>query len=365
MPAYDSYLAANTPQGFVSRFDQLNRERLERLYIIKGTSGNGKSTFMRHIAERMEKQGELVERIHCSADSSSLDGLLIPELGVALLDGTAPHTVEPRWPFAFETVVELFSALDGEQIYERREEVFRASAAHRALLERAQRLIASAGALDADAVRLQDACIDRQKLRAAAFRLSRKLFGRSEREQGGEEIRFLSAIGGETFWNAVTARCEQIFVLEEDVGAARHFLAAVRNMGRAAGQPVVTFMCPMRPADRIEHLVFPQAGIGFVTSNTAHRFPIADEKRINCRRFVELSALRRAAPQLTFDRRVGRGLLRSAVETLRLAKEAHDRLENIYTAALRPEVLTETEEKLARELSALPPATDRLLPSVE
>ena len=120
MPVYDSYLAANTPQGFISRFDQLNRERLDRLYIIKGTSGNGKSTFMRRIAERLAAEGRELERIHCSADSASLDGLLIPELRAALLDGTAPHVVEPRWPFAFETVVGLFSALDGEAVYARR-----------------------------------------------------------------------------------------------------------------------------------------------------------------------------------------------------------------------------------------------------
>lgn len=350
MPVYDTYLAANTPQGFVSRFDQMNREKLSRLFIIKGTSGNGKSTFMRHVAARLAEQGYELEQIHCSADSASLDGLLIPELRAALLDGTAPHTVEPRWPFAFETVVELFSALDGEAVYARREEVFRASETHRALMERAQRLITSAGALESDAMRLQDACLDQQKLRAAAVRLSRKLFGRPAGEQGSEEFRFLSAIGGETFWNAVTARCDRLFVLEEDVGAARHFLAAVRNMGRAAGQPVTTFYCPMRPADRIEHLVFPQAGVGFVTSNAAHRFPITGEKRINCRRFVDLPALRRAAPQLTFDRRTGRGLLRSAEEALRQAKEAHDRLESVYSAALRPDVLLEQEERLMRSL---------------
>ena len=352
MPVYDSYLAANTPQGFISRFDQLNRERLDRLYIIKGTSGNGKSTFMRRIAERLAAEGRELERIHCSADSASLDGLLIPELRAALLDGTAPHVVEPRWPFAFETVVGLFSALDGEAVYARREEVFRASEAYSAQMERAQRLIASAGALESDAIRLQDACIDQQKLRGAAVCLSRKLFGKPCGEQGSEEFRFLSAIGGETFWNSVVIRCERLFVLEEDVGAARHFLGAVRNMGRAAGQPVVTYMCPMRPADRIEHLLFPKAGVGFVTSNAAHRFPVADEKRINCRRFVDLGSLRRAAPQLTFDRRTERGLLRSAEEALHAAKEAHDRLEAVYGAALRPEVLAEQEERLYRSLTA-------------
>ena len=38
------------------------------------------------------------EYILCSGDPDSLDALLLPQLGVALVDGTAPHVVEPKYP---------------------------------------------------------------------------------------------------------------------------------------------------------------------------------------------------------------------------------------------------------------------------
>jgi len=34
-----------------------------------------------------------VEYHHCSSDGNSLDGVALPDQGIALLDGTAPHRV--------------------------------------------------------------------------------------------------------------------------------------------------------------------------------------------------------------------------------------------------------------------------------
>ena len=64
---------------------------------IEGRSRNGKSTFEKHIGVIIG-QGYDVEHMHCSSDGRSLDGLVIPKLKVALLDGTAPHVTDPETP---------------------------------------------------------------------------------------------------------------------------------------------------------------------------------------------------------------------------------------------------------------------------
>ncbi|HHV61803.1 MAG TPA: ATPase [Firmicutes bacterium] len=81
----------NTPQGFYSFYDQIITPNATRILIIKGGPGVGKSTFMRKIAEEMVDRGYDVELHHCSSDNGSLDGVVIPSIGVALIDGTAPH----------------------------------------------------------------------------------------------------------------------------------------------------------------------------------------------------------------------------------------------------------------------------------
>ena len=46
----------------------------------------------------MLNMGYDVEFMHCSSDNNSLDGVVIPAINVALLDGTAPHVVDPKIP---------------------------------------------------------------------------------------------------------------------------------------------------------------------------------------------------------------------------------------------------------------------------
>lgn len=90
--AVEYFLGANSPGGFYSLYDQLlPPERAQCIYILKGGPGCGKSTLMRRVAQRMEEKGIPVERILCSGDPDSLDGVVIPALEAALVDGTAPH----------------------------------------------------------------------------------------------------------------------------------------------------------------------------------------------------------------------------------------------------------------------------------
>ena len=81
--AFEIYLGANTPKGFVSCFSSVT-DTASRLYIIKGGPGCGKSTAMRRIAAFCEAEGMETERIRCSSDQDSLDGIRFPELGVRM-----------------------------------------------------------------------------------------------------------------------------------------------------------------------------------------------------------------------------------------------------------------------------------------
>ena len=89
------FLAANSGRGFFSLYDQFPPAGAF-LHIIKGGPGTGKSSFMRRIREAAQQRGYDTETILCSGDPDSLDGLYIPALGLAWVDGTAPHVQEPE-----------------------------------------------------------------------------------------------------------------------------------------------------------------------------------------------------------------------------------------------------------------------------
>lgn len=107
----------NTPQGFFSYYDYIIPSgEATRIFVIKGGPGVGKSTFMKKIGDVMASRGYDVEFHHCSSDNNSLDGVVIPALRVAFIDGTAPHRVvftqetadKPlRWWFLNEVCIRL------------------------------------------------------------------------------------------------------------------------------------------------------------------------------------------------------------------------------------------------------------------
>ncbi|MGE4485772.1 MAG: hypothetical protein AB7C97_11745 [Oscillospiraceae bacterium] len=84
------FLGANTPDGFLSLYDDLTSPD-DFLYILKGGPGCGKSSFMRKLSSDLQKKGFAAEFILCAGDPDSLDGVRFPELGVAFVDGTSPH----------------------------------------------------------------------------------------------------------------------------------------------------------------------------------------------------------------------------------------------------------------------------------
>ncbi len=96
----------NTSRGFFSYYDYiLLQEKAKKIYIIKGGPGVGKSTFIRQSAEDLADEGYDVEFMHCSSDPESLDGMVVPALSVAMIDGTAPHVVDPKNPGAVDETI--------------------------------------------------------------------------------------------------------------------------------------------------------------------------------------------------------------------------------------------------------------------
>ena len=102
------FACGNTAKGFQNLFST-NLRDLSKIFILKGGPGNGKSTLMKRIGKKYEED-YMVEYIHCSSDADSLDGVIVRELGFGIVDGTAPHIIEPTVPGCIEQYVNLGAA---------------------------------------------------------------------------------------------------------------------------------------------------------------------------------------------------------------------------------------------------------------
>lgn len=118
----------NTGYGFHSFYHYMIKPDATRIFCIKGGPGVGKSTFMKSIGEHFQNQGYDIEYHCCSSDNGSLDGVVIPALEVALLDGTAPHVVDPKNPGAVDEIIHLGDNWDESKLRENKEAILKTNA---------------------------------------------------------------------------------------------------------------------------------------------------------------------------------------------------------------------------------------------
>lgn len=121
-PIKKYFVCANTCKGFINCFPS-NLSDMDRVYILKGGPGTGKSTLMKKVGEYFVNKNEDVEYIYCSSDTTSLDGVILRSKRIAVVDGTAPHVAEPTIPGAVEEYVNLGAAWNREKLKVHKSEI--------------------------------------------------------------------------------------------------------------------------------------------------------------------------------------------------------------------------------------------------
>ena len=133
-------------------------------FILWGPPGCGKSTFMRRAAAALEERGLEPVYIHCSGDPDSLDGVIFPAIGTAIVDGTAPHVLEPRYALAHERYVDLSQCCDSAAAKEVATGLTALPDAYRASYREAYHDQRALGGVDAACRSMVRAHLDEEKL---------------------------------------------------------------------------------------------------------------------------------------------------------------------------------------------------------
>ncbi|WP_144512077.1 hypothetical protein [Bacillus sp. FJAT-22090] len=84
-----------TPVGAQDTLKSISKNLKSRLYI-KGLPGCGKSSFMKKFGEEAKLHGLDIRFIWCGLDANSVDGIVIPELQLCMVDATSPHIYDPE-----------------------------------------------------------------------------------------------------------------------------------------------------------------------------------------------------------------------------------------------------------------------------
>lgn len=152
------------PDGFISCFDHLIPEQhLQKKLILKGGPGVGKSTFMRRLHAALCKENDDCTLYFCSGDPDSLDAVAFSQSGLLILDGTAPHMVDPHVPGARDSLINLGVCLNEDAMRPRLTHIRACMADHAAASRRARAYMKAACSIEQDCASLIAGAVDSGK----------------------------------------------------------------------------------------------------------------------------------------------------------------------------------------------------------
>ncbi|MDD4601109.1 ATP-dependent RecD-like DNA helicase [bioreactor metagenome] len=324
----------NTPQGFFSYYDHILPDAT-RFFILKGGPGTGKSTFMKKIGASLINEGYDVEYHHCSSDNKSLDGVMVPALQVAFVDGTAPHVVDPKNPGVVDEIIYLGDFWCEESMAANKAKVIACNAEIGKNFKRAYRVLKAAKCLYDDWEAANYEAMDFAMANKKANEVLGRIFG-SSNEIGAGKVRklFASAITPEGpihYLDSVVGIMPRLFVITGDPGTGKAtLLKKVLDTAAAKGLDAEAYYCPLDP-EKVEHIVVPSLGVALTTSVRPHCIPVdGAELVIDMNDCLNLDIAKRYTAIVEYDRENFWTLFDKAISYISQSKKLHDELETYY-----------------------------------
>ncbi|MBE6639406.1 MAG: hypothetical protein E7616_08165 [Ruminococcaceae bacterium] len=318
------FTASNTAQGFLNYFEDAFCSD-DRVYILKGGPGTGKSYFLKQAAEAAEQRGLLYEKYLCSSDPDSLDGIRIPERGIALFDGTAPHTLEPKLPGAREEILNLGQFWNSGMLRTKREQIKALSDKKAEAYDEALTNLKLAGQCALDRHRILKKHLNSEKMHRAAELFLKKI----PYKEGKALPRPMRTFGmrGEYTLETFSRLAQKIFVLSPLYGIEHLYLEILLLAGKEQGREMEYSPHPITPS-LPEAVYFPSSGV-LVTAMAG-----AMGKNVGTRRFLLQGSLGDDGSMIRFLLDGERRFINAATDAFYEMRKHHFALEELYGAAM-------------------------------
>lgn len=339
------FAGVNTPCGFYSRFDSIMEENTKnRKIFIKGGPGTGKSTLMKKICERADKEKFDFEVFHCSADSDSLDGVYIPDLNTAIIDSTAPHNCDPVYPGIGGEIFNVGDCIKTEILRENAEATEFFTMKKQRAYKKGFEFLSAALPLIENMISEYEASADIRGIYDESEKLISRLLGYSK-EKGTGKCRelFMSAITGDGYVNFADTVFKGSYLISIKGAYGAHVI--LRRLAEACiskGLDITKFYCPMQPDCKEEHLIIPDLGVCLTTYD--YYVHVTGDEVIDLDGYISFN------PSSGNIQDFNDTLIGKAIDCFQDAKVSHRFIESFYIPAMDFDTIEARSEKLIESI---------------
>lgn len=355
------FAGGNTARGFHSLYES-NLQGLNRLFILKGGPGTGKSSLMKAIGSEWTDKGYDIEYLHCSSDNDSIDGVLIPELKVGIVDGTAPHVIEPKAPGAIEEYVNLGEAWNSKALANQKENIIQISKAVSESFETAYSKFGEALKIHDRWEKIYFDNMDFGKADQLTNQLLAKFYGTIHlNKQSNVRHRFLGAAtpkGAVDFVPNLTEDLPKRYFIKGRAGTGKStMLKKLASEAEKRGFDIEIYHCGFDPHS-LDMLIIRELGLAIFDSTSPHEyFPSrAGDEIIDTYEIIVTPGTDEIfAEQINTISKQYKAKMKEAISYLAQAKELRDKLEAIYIEAMDFSVVDRLKNKIRTEISTMLP----------
>ncbi len=328
------FAAGNTRNGFKSLFDECFKN-VTRLFILKGSSGCGKSTFMRRIAGRSEQLGYTTDIIRCSSDPDSLDGVIVHGLNFAVADGTSPHVMDVKYPCVRESIINMGEFWDERKILPHKDEIISLTDKKGEHYKNAYRCLSAMGNAEDIKRQIVQTSVISDKCDETVFSIAESAI-----EGHGDETRlFTSAFTSNGIKTLPTfGKVKRLYRISGY--ASFRILNSLYGIARERGAETTVSLATPDPS-MPDSLYFPSTGVLVTMLQNPPCDSFEEEKSVSCARFTNADILSGCRVRLRGLDRIITELSNEAKAELSRARESHDRIESIYIGAMDFSLLDE------------------------
>lgn len=341
----------NTSEGFFSYYRYLLEKGTRRIFVIKGGPGVGKSTLMKKVANRLQELGFDLELHYCSSDNNSLDGIAVLDAGIVMVDGTAPHIVDPKYPGGLDEIINLGEYWYTEGMEVNREKIIASTNEVSRLFTRAYRFLKAARSMAENISAMHSHSMNFLPVNRVVLILEKMLFDHTylpeaSESLGSERHLFSSAYTPEgyiDFTDSVLQNVGRVYYLEGSMGTGKSTLMRrIADKALEKGMDVEIYHTPLIPT-KIGSVIIKDINMAITSSPYYQQ---NNYQIINLNQYMNIGILASYKEEILLDSEMLEALIDQGINNIRRAKEEHDVLEQHYVPNMDFAAVEEKYEEL-------------------
>ena len=346
------FLGANTPAGFFSIFNNLYSPQDGWFcHILKGGPGTGKSTLMKKVAE---KQSDC-EIIRCSSDPKSLDAVILKKSKTCIVDGTAPHVMDPIYPGVSDEIINLGEYWNKKQLKKSKKDIIKFCQENSRFHKTSRKYLATFGVAFESTARIIEENINYEKLDSFCEKFSKKILKKLPKLKGSEKLRFVTSITPDGYillQKAISSLCEKLIVIDDNFSVlGSYILKYLRKCALEKNYNIISCPCPFSPKEHLEAIFITDLKIGIIVKNQNTSQNYLNEitlkpEKIYTKKFLNKERISKIKNILAFNGKICKEFLKESIANLSNARKVHDKIEALYSKNMNYEKVNKIAQKL-------------------